>query len=46
MQLKYDYLSLYIMTFWNPDEAVLYSSGDGGNSFAGKGFQVMVVLDI
>ncbi len=45
MQLKYDYLSFYIMTFWNPSDAVLYSTGEGGNSFAGKGFQLMLVFD-
>jgi hypothetical protein len=45
MQLKYDYLSFFIMTFWNPDDAVLYSSGEGSNSFAGKGFQLMLVFD-
>jgi hypothetical protein len=45
LQLKYDYLTIYLMTFWNPDEALLYSDGEGGNSFAGKGFQLMLVLD-
>lgn len=45
LQMKYDYLTFYLMTFWNPDDAVLYSSGEGGNSFAGKGFQVMFVFD-
>jgi hypothetical protein len=33
------------MTFWNPDDAVLYNTGAGGNSFAGKGFQLMLVFD-
>lgn len=45
LQMKYDYLTFYIMTFWNPDDAVLYTSGEGGNSFAGKGFQFMFVFD-
>ncbi len=45
LQMKYDYLTLYLMTFWNPDDAVLYSSSEGGNSFAGKGFQLMLVFD-
>ncbi len=46
LQLKYDYLSFYLMTYWNPDELLPYSSGEGSSSFAGKGFQVMLVLDI
>lgn len=45
LQMKYDYLTFYLMTFWNPDDAVLYSSGEGGKSFAGKGFQLMFVFD-
>jgi hypothetical protein len=45
LQMKYDYLTFYLMTFWNPDDAVLYASGEGGNSFAGKGFQLMLVFD-
>ena len=46
LQLKYDYLSLYLMAFWNPDEFTLYKGGTDNNLFAGKGFQVMFVLDI
>jgi hypothetical protein len=46
LQLKYDYLSLYLMTYWNPDDALLYNSGEGNNTFAGKGFQIMLVVDI
>jgi hypothetical protein len=46
LQLKYDYLSLYIMAFWNPDKFSLFTGNDDSNSFAGKGFQVMIVLDI
>jgi hypothetical protein len=45
-QLKYDYLSFYLMAFWNPDKFALYRSNEGSNLFAGKGFQVMLVLDI
>lgn len=45
LQMKYDYLTFYIMTFWNPENAVLYSTGEGSNSFSGKGFQLMLVLD-
>jgi hypothetical protein len=46
LQLKYDYLSLYLMAFWNPDEFTLYKGGSDNNLFAGKGFQIMLVLDI
>jgi hypothetical protein len=45
LQLKYDYLTFYIMTFWNPDDSVLYGTGENSNSFAGKGFQLMFVFD-
>ncbi|MCU0458073.1 MAG: hypothetical protein MUE37_03160 [Bacteroidales bacterium] len=45
LQMKYDYLTFYLMTYWNPDDAVLYTSGEGGNSFSGKGFQLMFVFD-
>ncbi len=45
LQMKYDYLTFYIMTFWNPDDAVLYGTGENSNSFAGKGFQFMLVFD-
>lgn len=46
LQLKYDYFSFYIMTFWNPDELLFYSSNESSSSFAGTGFQIMFVLDI
>jgi len=46
LQMKYDYLTLYLMAYWNPDELLPFSSGEGSSSFAGKGFQVMLVLDI
>ena len=46
LQLKYDYLSLYFMAFWNPDVLLLYGGQDNNNMFAGKGVQIMLVLDI
>lgn len=46
LQLKYDYLSLYMMTFWNPEKFSLFTGKDDSNTFAGKGFQFMLVLDI
>lgn len=45
-QLKYDYLSLYLMAFWNPDKFNLYRGDADNNLFTGKGLQVMLVLDI
>jgi hypothetical protein len=46
MQLKYDYISLYFIAFWNPEDASLYSVSGDGNMFAGTGVQVMLVIDI
>jgi hypothetical protein len=46
LQFKYDYISIYFMTFWNPDDLVLYGGPDDNNLFAGKGIQLMLVLDI
>jgi len=46
LQLKYDYLSLYIMAFWNPEKFSLFTGKDDSNTYAGKGFQLMLVLDI
>jgi hypothetical protein len=46
MQLKYDYLSLHIMTYWNPDSFSLYSGGENRSLFTGKGVQLMLVIDI
>jgi hypothetical protein len=46
LQLKYDYLSLYFMAFWNPDVLILYNGPNDNNIFAGKGIQIMLVLDI
>jgi hypothetical protein len=34
------------MAFWNPDKLTMFVGSDDSNSFAGKGFQIMVVLDI
>lgn len=46
LQLKYDYLSFYLMTFWNPDKFTLYGDNGGNSLFIGKGFQIMLVFDI
>jgi hypothetical protein len=46
LQRKYDYLSLYLMAFWNPDRFALYSISEDRNLFAGKGIQLMAVLNL
>lgn len=46
IQFKYDYMSLYLMGFWNPEAPGLYDSGEGNNLFVGKGFQVMLVFNL
>lgn len=45
-QIKYDYLSIYLMAFWNPDQFTLYRGNEDTSLFAGKGFRLMLVLDI
>jgi len=44
-QRRYDYLSLYLMAFWNPDRFALYSISEDRNLFAGKGIQLMAVVN-
>lgn len=46
LQLTYDHLSFHIMTFWNPDVMSLYGAGENRSLFTGKGFQLMLVIDI
>jgi hypothetical protein len=46
LQRKYDYLSLYLMVFWNPQHFALYNDSGDRNLFAGKGIQVMAVLNL
>lgn len=45
LQLKYNYISFNIMAFWNPDNTGLYRSAGENQFFAGKGVQLMLVLD-
>jgi len=44
-QRTYDRWSFYLMAFWNPDQFQIYQNVQGNNLFAGKGFQLMVVLN-
>jgi hypothetical protein len=45
LQRKYDYWSFYLLAFWNPDKVSLYNAGSGRNMFAGKGIQLMAVVN-
>jgi hypothetical protein len=46
LQRKYDYLSFYLMVFWNPDHFALYNVSTDRNLYAGKGIQFMAVLNL
>ncbi|MBN1388372.1 MAG: hypothetical protein JW965_08005 [Bacteroidales bacterium] len=45
VQRDYDYLTLNLMAFWNPENVSIYGSPEGRNLMAGKGLQVMAILD-
>lgn len=45
LQRKYDYWSFYLMAFWNPSEFSLYNATQDRNLFAGKGIQLMAVVN-
>ncbi len=38
---QYDKISLYLMTYWNPEGSSIYPNLEGQNLFGGKGFQFM-----
>ena len=44
-QRTYDNWVVYLLGFWNPQDAQLYHPQGGVNPFAGKGIQLMVVLN-
>ena len=44
-QRKYDNWGFYLLGFWNPENIQIYRSQAGANSFAGTGFQIMVVFN-
>ena len=46
LQLKYNYISLNVMAFWNPDKLSIFAGEGDSSTFAGKGFQLMLVVDI
>jgi hypothetical protein len=45
IQRKYDFWSFYLIAFWNPDTFSLYGPSAGRNLFAGKGIQIMAVIN-
>lgn len=45
LQRKYDYWSFYLLAFWNPAESALSTLSADRNLFAGKGIQLMTVVN-
>jgi len=45
LKREYDFWSFYLMAFWNPENVSLYGSGSEKNLFAGKGIQLMAVVN-
>lgn len=44
-QRQYDWWSIYLMLYWNPENFQIYNSVGGESLFTGKGFQIMVVFN-
>ncbi|MEI6048631.1 MAG: hypothetical protein WCS03_07000 [Bacteroidota bacterium] len=44
-QKQFNNLTFYLMGYWNPEEYNIPTQGSGQNLFAGKGIQVMLVLN-
>ena len=44
-QRTYDLWSFHVMGFWNPERFQIYQTQTGNNLFAGRGFQIMAVLN-
>ena len=44
-QRTFDNWSFYILGFWNPENIQIFRSQAGANSFAGTGFQLMVIFN-
>lgn len=45
LKRDYNYLSLNLLAYWNPDDAGLYTTPDGKNMLAGKGIQLMAIVN-
>jgi hypothetical protein len=44
-QRTYNQCQIFLIGFWNPDQFQIYQNQGNNNLFAGKGLQVMVVLN-
>jgi hypothetical protein len=44
-QRTYDHWQIFLIGFWNPEKFQIYQNQSNNNLFAGKGLQVMVVLN-
>jgi hypothetical protein len=44
-QKQINNVTLYLMGYWNPDKYNIPAQGDGQNLFAGKGIQIMFVMN-
>jgi hypothetical protein len=44
-QRKFNFITLYLMAFWNPMNVHLYGPAAGFSPFDGKGIQVMMVVE-
>lgn len=42
---QFNNITLYLMGYWNPENYYIPSQGDGQNLFAGKGIQIMLVMN-
>jgi hypothetical protein len=42
---QFDFTTLYVMAYWNPESYQLPSTGTGENLYGGKGIQLMFVFD-
>ena len=45
LKRDYNYLSLNLLAYWNPADAGLYTTPDGKNMLAGKGIQLMAIVN-
>lgn len=45
LQRKYDYWSFYLLAFWNPDKPAISSLSADRNLYAGKGIQLMAIVN-
>lgn len=43
---QYKNISFYFMGFWNPENYLIPAQGTGQSLFGGKGFQIMLVLNL